>query len=179
MKDFLIKIKLIDYMTIELDTDKTTFVSKLTKYVDKSDINWFSDSFDAFSSSKNDYKGQVTLNGFVIKKRKRMFDRNLWLAIARGSFRQNGDKLLIDIELNGVLKTIIVVLAMMIFFYIGFIAVFITSDNSDFHFPAAGFIVFIVVHAAMMIGIPYWGMRSSIARLKSELERDLFYYSKK
>ena len=78
MKTFLEKIKLIQYTSIELNTEKNDFVRKLRQNIDESDLSWGSSMFEAFSSSKNDYKGTVNFNGFKLRKRQRMFQK-IWL----------------------------------------------------------------------------------------------------
>jgi len=73
MEEFLKKIKLIDYLTTNLKISRTEFVNRLTSITDQGDIGMLSETFDAFSSSKNEFKGEVTLTGFKIKKKKAVF----------------------------------------------------------------------------------------------------------
>ncbi|MDX1830013.1 MAG: hypothetical protein R3342_10760, partial [Lutibacter sp.] len=71
-------------MTTEIEIPKNEFVSIFKKHVDEGSIGIFSDTFDIFSSSKNEYKGYVGLDGFKIKRRKRFFDMNMNLSVANG-----------------------------------------------------------------------------------------------
>ncbi|MEL6628917.1 MAG: hypothetical protein AAFQ92_25590, partial [Bacteroidota bacterium] len=81
------KLGLIDYMTMTLEIDKLDFVRKLRKQIDESSLGVFSDVGDAFSSSKNEFKGQVDHEGFQIKRKRKMFDTSFNFAVAKGQFR--------------------------------------------------------------------------------------------
>ena len=85
MKEFLKKIKLIDHFTTEVPLERSQFVSRFEKQVDYGDLDMFSDMFEVFSSSKNEYKGHVNNEGFKIKRRRKLFDMNS--AVASGEFR--------------------------------------------------------------------------------------------
>ena len=71
MKDILKRLKIIDNLTTDLELSRAEFVEKLSAITDKGDIGLFSDTFDAFSSSKNELKGRVDFNGFKLKRRRR------------------------------------------------------------------------------------------------------------
>lgn len=177
MKEFLKKLKLIDYLQTELIIQKNDFVNKLQKHVDESSTSIFSDTFDVFSSSKNEYKGEVNFNGFKIKRRRKLFDMNMNVAVAKGTYSQKGDKLIIDTEINGFHGMMIPFYIFCIIIYGVFIVGFLSADEIGGDVP--GFAVpFIFVHAAFMMGIPYFIMRRSTKRLKHELEREFFYLTK-
>lgn len=101
MKRLLERLKLIDYLTTELEIQKNEFVRNFKNYVDEGDIGYFSGAFDVFSSSKNEFKGNVGFEDFKIKRRRRFFDMNMNFAIAEGKYRQKGEKLTIETEING------------------------------------------------------------------------------
>ncbi|SDW42706.1 hypothetical protein SAMN05444411_101694 [Lutibacter oricola] len=178
MKDFLEKIKLIEYFTVELEIQKFDFVSILKKHVDEGDTGIFSDTFDIFSSSKNEYKGQVDFNGFKIKRRKRLFDMNMNFAIAKGNFSQKNEKLIVETEVNGFSNMMIPFYIIGVVFYTIFIGAFFMADNIEGN--GVGFALpFILIHGAFMFGIPYVFMRRSAKRMKYELEREFYYLIKK
>jgi len=87
MKEFLKKLKLIQHLTFEIDIQRSDFVTKLRNSVDEEEIGTFSDPFEAFSSSKNEYKGQVETHKFKIKRRKKFFDMNMNFAVAEGTYK--------------------------------------------------------------------------------------------
>lgn len=179
MKEFLKKVKLIDYLTTEVPMEKNQFVSRFEKQVDHGSISPFSDMFDVFSSSKNEYKGHVNYNGFKIKRRRRFFDMNMNLAVATGSFQSKDNSLIISTEINGFHGMMIPFYIFITIFYLIFIFGF---SFATFQGEASGEVFlgipFILIHAAFMYGIPYFIMRRSTGRMKRELEREFFYMTK-
>lgn len=96
MKEFLKRLKLIDSMTTTLQISKVEFVNRLNEITDQGSTGIFSDSFDIFSSSKNEFKGQVNFDNFKIKRRRRFFDTNMNIAVANGTLIENNGQLTIE-----------------------------------------------------------------------------------
>ncbi|SKC84374.1 hypothetical protein [Ohtaekwangia koreensis] len=176
MKSVLEKLKLIDHLTTELPIEKYEFVEKLRRNVDQGDTGVFLSPFEAFSSSKNEYKGTVTFDSFKIRRRRRFFDMAMNLAVAEGSFRQRENLLIIESTIKGFRSVFILFIGFMFLVYTGIIASFVSSDTPGD--PGWFFVPFIFIHAAIMFGIPYFVMRRGVARMKYELERDFFYMTK-
>ena len=174
MNDFLKRLKLIDYLTTTLQTDKTDFVNRLNKITDKGSTGMMSDTFDIFSSSNNEFKGYITPNNFKIKRRRRFFDTNMNSAIAYGTFSENNGQLTINTEINGFNNFFIFYYAFLIIFYSIFIFGFLIGQDGE------GLIAipFILLHGTFMFCIPFFLMRRSVKRLKYELEREFFYLTK-
>lgn len=177
MEEFLKKLKLIDHLTTEVEIQKMEFVTRFKENVDEGSTGFMSDTFDVFSLSKNEYKGYVGFDSFKIKRRRRFFDMNMSLAVAKGRYSQKDNILIIDTEVNGFSGMMIPFYFFAIIFYTIFIAVFLFADNIEGN--GAGFAFpFIVIHAALMFGIPYFMMRRSTSRMKYELEREFYYMAK-
>jgi hypothetical protein len=177
MKRFLEKLRLIEYLTTELEIQKSDFLKNFKHHVDEGDIGYFSGAFDAFSSSKNEYKGHVGNENFKIRRRRKFFDTNMNLATAKGIYRQKGNNLIIETEINGFSGMMIPMYIFLIIFYSIFIFGFFMADNiegGDQVFVGP----FIFIHALFMFGIPYFIMRRSVHRLKHELEREFYYMTK-
>lgn len=175
MKEFLKKIKLLDHLKIELEIQKSDFVNRLKGIVKEGSVGIMTDGFDAFSSSKKEYKGEVNSRGFKLKRRKKFFDFNKNIAVAKGTYLQKDNVLVITAEINGFHK-------MMIPFYI-FILLFYSVFA--FGFLSNGLFIeqpimppFILLHGAFMFGLPYFFMRRSTSRLKHELEREFYFITK-
>ncbi len=177
MKRFLERLKLIEYLTTELEIQKNEFVKNFKNHVDERNIDFFFGAFDAFSSSKNEFIGHVDYDHFKIKRRRRFFDMNINFAIAKGNYRQKGERLIIKTEINGFIGMMIPFYIILILFYSISILVIFMSDNMNSN--EAIFASFIFFHAIIMFGIPYFVMRRSTQRLKHELERELYYMTKK
>jgi hypothetical protein len=177
MKEFLKKIKLIDHFSTEIQMEKNMFVNKLKNSVDDDSMGVFSDTFDIFSSSKNEFKGHVGYDDFKIKRRRRFFDTTMNFAIAQGTYIQKGELLVIDAEINGFKGMMIPFYIFIAIFYAVFIGTLFIADSTPgvvvgFAFP------FLLVHATFMFGIPYIMMRRSVIRMKHELEREFYYLTK-
>lgn len=175
MKEFLKRLKLIDYLTLTLPTEKTEFVNRLSEITDFGSSGMFSDAFDVFSSSKNEFKGQVDLNGFKLKRRRRFFDSNMNFTTANGTFKESNNQLTIETELNGFNNFFYIFYGFLILFYSIFIFSLLVNDNN------IGFIAipFLLLHGAFMFALPYFIIRRSVKRLKYDLEREFFYLTKK
>jgi len=176
MNNFLRNIKLIDSFSISLNTSKSEFTSALRNHVDDADIDsMFSGAFEAFSSSKNRYKGKVYHNSFKIRRRRRFFEKNYGKTIATGKLRDQGETLLIDTQISAWNN--------FMFFFIGFVAlmyiiailtIFRDLFSNDSEIPV--FVpFFIIIHAALMFGIPYFILRRNVRRLKEDLEREFYF----
>jgi len=175
MRDFLIKIKFIEFLSFKLNIEKSKFIGLLRENMDDENNGVFSELSDMFSSSKNIFKGTVDLNGFKIKKKRRFFERNSIKAIAKGKFTQQKNELLIDVEINGFNNMMILFFAFILIFYASFITSFINIDNEDLNFIGIPFIIF---HASLMFGIPFFLIRAGVAKLKREIEREFVFLIK-
>ena len=174
MRDFLKKHKLIDNMTTTLQLSKVEFVKRLSDITDIGSIGIMSDSLDVFSSSKNDFKGQVNVDGFNIKRKRKLFDTSINYAVANGIFDESNGQLIIETEINGFNNSFILIYVLLIIVYIIMIIGVLSGDINDRGFA----IFFIMLHGTLMFTIPYFMMRRSVKRLKHELERELFYLTK-
>lgn len=67
MKELLQRLRLIDSMNTTLHVSKVEFVNRLSDIIDEGDTAIMSDIFDIFSSSKKEFKGQVSFDSFKIK----------------------------------------------------------------------------------------------------------------
>lgn len=175
MKDILKRLKLIDNMTTTLLTNKVEFVKRLNEITDEGSIGIISETFDIFSSSKNEFKGQVTLDNFKIKRRRRFFDTNINFAVANGFFVESNGQLNIETEINGFNNFFIVFYIFLIIFYSIFIFV-LFNENDNGGLIA---IPLLLVHGLFMFAIPYLMIKRSVKRLKYELEREFYYLTKR
>lgn len=178
MKEFLKKLKLIDNLTIDLEIQKDEFVKRLNQSVDREVLGFFSDSFDIFSSSKNEFKGWVDSQGFEIKRRRRMFDKGANLAYAKGSFMQKGNILSIKTEIKGKDGLMFVFFILIPCFYLMFISIFIIISIGRESFPALLAAFIISFHSIFMLGIPYVIIRRGVKNLKRDLEREFYFMTK-
>lgn len=174
MEDFLKRLGLIVDHQMELPVEKARFVSILRENVDRG-----GGVFEAFSANSNVFKGSVDLSGFELKKRRRLFGRRHNLTKATGTFSQLGDTLRVDTRINGFHWSMTIFYVLLILFYGFFLGGFLLTDafsGSDMP-PFLPF--FFLLHAAIMVVIPYFLMKSGVKQMKHELEREFFYLLQK
>jgi hypothetical protein len=173
MKTFLERIKLVDHLTTEVPLERREFVEKLKANVDPGDTGTLFVFPEIFSKSKNEYKGSVTYDDFKIRRKKKIFEFNSMLAVATGQLRQTDKGVIVDAEINGFHSVYILFAALAAMVYVGFIVMLITQRVGWYLLPL------IVLHAAFMLGIPYMMIRRGVSRMKYDLERDLFYLTRR
>ena len=84
MKAFLRKLKLIEDFSTTITMDRGTFVNKLKNYVDED-----RGGFEVFSRCTKEFKGQVGYDSFKIRRRPRIFDVIMNVAVPGGTYRQS------------------------------------------------------------------------------------------
>ena len=112
-----------------------------------------------------------------IKKKRRFLDNNINTATASGTFVQKNNTLIINAEINGFNGMMIPFYIFCVLFYCIFFFIFFATNKIENNFSSLAF-TFVIVHAAFMMGIPYFFMRRSTKKLKYELEREFFYLTK-
>lgn len=173
MQELLRKYKVIDDLTIQLTIDKADFIQKFRQHVEPGDTGIIGNPFEVFSSSDQEFRGQVDLNGFVIRKRRKMFEPYANIAKAEGTFHQDQDKLRITTTVNAFNGMFLFYYVFVTFVYLAFTVVIIAvEDIPVFVIP------FLLLHAALMYGIPFFLMRGGVKRMKRDLEREFFYMTK-
>ena len=177
MKQFIRSLELIEDFSTEIKIEKIVFLERFKSSVDEGNTDIFSDISDIFSSNKNQFKGHVGLDNFKIKRRRRFFDIDLNFAVAEGTYRQQGESLIIEAEINGFKYFMIPFYFLALAFYAIFFVVFISADDVT---GLTAILVFplIVVHAGLVLGIPYLMMIRSVMRMKHELEREFYFMTK-
>jgi len=173
MKTFLTRLKVIDHFTLEIEIERSVFVKRLKQSVDTGDTGVIF-SFEAFASSKNEYRGSVGEHEFEIRRRRKLFDRSGALAIAKGILRLRDSNLIIETEVNSFHKIFIPFYIFMLLFYMIFFIVSLTVGTVGGLFPLLAFPV-LLIHAAFMLGLPYMFMRRSTQKMKYDLEREFYF----
>ncbi|AYB29318.1 hypothetical protein [Chryseolinea soli] len=171
MNEFLRKIGLIDSFQIELPMDKSDFVETLIVNLDEPGPGFF----EAFSTNNKAYKGTVKNDGFEMRQKRKLTARATSLSI-RGKFQQVGKNLIAEVTLNGFHWLMIpyyIILLIVYFFAFGFF--FFASAAEEFRMIG---LLFLSVHAALMLVVPYFRIRRGMRKTKYDLERDLHFMMK-
>ena len=174
MREFLSRIGLIENFTLELFIDRSDFAKILSANVDASQLG----VFDLFSKSRNAYKGTVNYDSFELMRKRKFFESRVSFVKMKGTFRQKSEKLIVETELNAFHVMMLPLIAVILLVY-GFtlIAVFTGAipDSEQGSFVPIWMIPFILLHAALMFGVPYYMLRRGMRTVKYNFERDLFF----
>ena len=175
MDEFLKRLKLLDHFTVELEIERHLFVDRLMSVVDPGDTGTLFASFEGFRSNKKEYKGKV--GDSEIRRRKKLFDTNMNLAIAKGKWRQSDNYLVIDTEVKTFNNFFIFFFIIGIVIYGFAVTAILFSENGDdgSNIGSAIGLPFLLLHAAFMFCIPYMIMRNSTKRMKYDLTREFHY----
>ncbi|WP_333600245.1 hypothetical protein [Flavobacterium sp.] len=174
MQDFLIKLKLIDYLNTTLSISKTEFAKRLSQITERGNPNMLLNPFEAFSTDSRLFKGLVSETGFKLRRKRQFFTYNSTVAQATGTLSEVDGKLIITTEINGYNSYFKIFYFFLVIFYVGFISICMVTDSS-FPFPV---LPFIVLHAGFMFCIPYFIMRRGVRQLKHDLDREFFFLTR-
>ncbi|NND62086.1 MAG: hypothetical protein HKN48_02710 [Flavobacteriaceae bacterium] len=161
------QLKLLDQFRFESSLDKETFVSRLKENVDFGEVGFTSEAFEQFEARTNWFKGTVSSEAFVIKKRRGPFDVHLSKAVAKGTFQQKENTLFIDTTINSFRTRMylyygFLCLLLMAILWLGFLA------SSEIKLAPVA-ITSAAISLVLLAIIPYFLMVKSTARLKREL----------
>ncbi|RSK45066.1 hypothetical protein [Hymenobacter rigui] len=170
MKQLLIRLGLIQYLSFRLPISAEAFYPILRHQVDIGSTQGFAMFFDILSSGSNDYVGEVRPGTFSIRRRKRFFDMSMNLATATGTYATQENGLMVTAEINGFSGVMIPFLIFALLIYSVGIGSVIFADGIPFFV-----LFFLLIHAAFMLGIPYFIMKRGTKRMAYELERDFYY----
>jgi hypothetical protein len=174
MNDLLLKLGLMDTLVMELNTSHERFIKAFKENVDPPQF----ELVELFSSSRKPYRGEITENTFLLKRRVTFSTSRIARGKANGKFFPEGDKLVIKAELTAVnTKSMLLVSLLLIFIYciILFIAI-VTQIQDDPPGIPFWVIPFILVHGAFIFGILYFAFKNAVRKLKDDLERDFILW---
>ena len=176
MKNFLRRIKLIDTLLIELPISQALFVARLHNQVLPGKAGGIIPANEKFYKGEQKYIGTVTDDGFKIRRRRKMFDFNINFSVAEGTLQEQGEKLLVETEIQGFVGVVKLILPLSFAFYgFAFLISLLPEEGSSaegFFFP------FLLVHAVFFYTIAYIIMRWGVTKMKRTLEREFFFLTK-
>jgi len=177
MKKLLKKLKLFEDFTMELNIRQKDFLKNLKDIVDEREKGFFVPPSPNFSSRKKEFEGKVGDNGFHIKRKKKSFDFGIYEAKATGTFKQTGDKLVVNTKIYGFSKKLIPFYIFISLFFFVFIFVFFSTENLDPEYRTyVGLILF--SSALLMFVLPYVLMKNDTQALKYKLEKEFYYMTR-
>ena len=168
MDEIFRRLRLTDSFTIELYIEKSKLVQVFNEHVDYSDLGFFSDQFEQFLFNKKKYKGQVSKDGFVLKRRSKIFDPGFLLVKAMGTFTSRGQLTVIETRINGNQPVSNASVVLMIVIYAIVIPALILQYGWNNLIVLAMFI-----HAVFMFNVLYFTIHWNVGDLKKDLEREI------
>ena len=166
MNTFLQNIGWIEPLSMRFKADQKAFAAALRKRVAQRDIGFFADGFDIFSSGNQRFKGQVTDDGFVLKFKRQLMDRYSSSALAEGTFRTEGDMVVIEGEIRGLHGYFLAFITISVVMFFG-------TTVLAFHPGVQNMWVMLLVwlfQGAIFYGFVNFFISLSISRLKDQLE---------
>ena len=97
MNSFFLNIGLYDELSFETTMNKAEFIENLEKIIYKSNFSLFETS-EYSIPSRYEYKGYVNRNGFLIRRRGYLFERNTPNPYIKGAINEENGKTLIKME---------------------------------------------------------------------------------
>ncbi len=163
---------------MKMDVSREIFIERLKAHVGVDTDS----SLDIFSSSRIDYKGAVGQSGFYLRRRRGFFSNNRHYCKAIGTFGEEGNQLVIDIEINNITAPIIIAYSIFIlanlFQVYGILSGILSLDYSRVVHSIAGLFSMLLFSAAMA-GIISFFSTKTIQKMKYELENNFYTYIKK
>lgn len=170
MREFLKSIGLIQTFTITLNCPKAYFLNTLRENV--------SDDFEFFESFRKGkaFKGTVSHDSFSFRFRRRNdFGVNYAkFAKLKGTVRSHHDRTVVDVEVGGLHWYFVIFFGFAIITYIGVLFSIAFGDHTENNMGSWVYL-FILVHAGIMIGIPYFLLRRGVNGAGREIEKELYF----
>jgi hypothetical protein len=168
MNSFFKTIGLYDELSFETTMNKAEFIENLEKLIYHSDFSFF-ETAEYSIPNRYEYKGYVNKNGFLVIRRRHLFDSNAANPYIKGTINEENGKTLIKMEFTPV-KYFIVSLIFLIFFLIIFFNITF-QDSSDMSFIVIIPLIGAVTH--------YFTLKRNITRGKYDFERELNFIVQK
>lgn len=175
IKKILRRLKLIEDFDFEIEIKRPEFVEKLSNKLEDYEFSIMSEIFEIFDSGPPGYKGKITNDDFEIKRKRELFNYVPSIPIVKGRFKEDNNRLLIHTEIRG-LRIGMIILLSIIFSILTLLACLVAFSNNKEVFPAIFFLVFPIPFIAIL---HYFQIRHAIVTMKRDLERELYFISKK
>jgi hypothetical protein len=169
MDKILSKIGLIEEFSMEIPIPVDELVIKMNEIVDE-------DVYKVFPSGKNNYKGKIDIKGFTIRKVLKSFDTDNSNVTVYGSFIGRNEDTLIKVKTVGYdafMKFWYCVACLILILILSFILTSIIKNDFDFR------LLLILIFCVFILLMPYISMKLGVQKMKYNLERDLYYLTKK
>ena len=175
---FLQRAGIISFFTIELPIGAYDFARKLGDMTLYSQIGWFTDLEDVFSSDYRKYKGLVINNHFRIKHKAAFLDFGKHTAIATGYVTESSRGIKISVQVNSFKIAVFIYMLIAALYCITLLVNMMFSLIVD---SALALIMlpFIAFFAGIAIVLPYLLLRNSTRRMHDFYQGQFQYLAQK
>lgn len=168
MKKFLEKLKLVQYFNSELTMSKDEFMEMMKEKIDQEKLGFLSDSFDAWTSHKNNFKGVFTNDKIIFKGRQSFFNKLSNIPQATITFQENYKNTTVITKLSGLRGQLLI---MLIFVLIANLFVLILIMNSRIPFQPIFPTIFGLTSMLLFV---YMFARIGISGLRKKISQELY-----
>ena len=95
MDSFFKNIGLYDHLNFNIEMDKSEFVESLKKITYETNTSFISLIPDQGIPTRFEYRGLINADNFIIKRRKHLFDINIYRSIIKGNIVEEMNKTVI------------------------------------------------------------------------------------
>lgn len=167
------KLGLRRHLTVTLPVERSLFYSRLKAATVPGNFGLFSGLNELFSSGDHQFVGRVDLNSFKLRHPHRFFEFNQIATVASGSFREEGDLLVVETQVNGFTPQIKLIYGFTIVFYALFAGIFLSTPGLlDITLPL------LILHGLFIFGITYFLIRRSVRNMIRNLEREFVFITR-
>lgn len=172
MKEFLRSIGLVRNFTFTLNCPKSYFMNMLRVNVD--------DSFEMLESLRNGkaFKGIVSHDTFSIRKRRSGYRASPFFMVKlNGIVRERDNQTVVETEIVGPGWFIAFFFGVTVFIYLMITLSLITGGPRRNEMGSWAYL-FLLLHAAFMLGLPYFFFRRAISTAQRDVEMEFVYLAK-
>lgn len=168
MTSFFKTIGLYDDLNFNIEIDKSEFIESLKKVTYETNTSFISLIPDHGIPTRFEYRGLINSGNFIIKRRRHLFDINIYHSIIKGNILEENNKAVIKIEFIPFIYPFIAsILGILLFF---FIASHEIQNNENYFL--------IAIPILLTIG-QYFILKTSIKKCKYDFERELNFIAQK
>lgn len=119
MTSFFKTIGLYDDLNFNIEIDKSEFIESLKKVTYETNTSFISLIPDHGIPTRFEYRGLINSDNFIIKRRRHLFDINIYHSIIKGNILEENNKAVIKIEFIPFIYPFIAsILGILLFFFI-------------------------------------------------------------
>ncbi|AYZ13254.1 hypothetical protein EGY05_15495 [Chryseobacterium arthrosphaerae] len=168
MNSFFKRIDLYDSLTIEINIQKEELIRRLGKITYKTNSTFISLIKDSTIPTRFEYRGTMSNDSFIIKRRRRFFDINMNYPLIKGNLSGNHDLTAVFIEFTPPFFQIFTPVLTVIFSLL----VMLNLENEDQN------LLFLVIPGFIIIS-QYFVLKREIRKGKYDFERELTHITRK